>query len=213
MISGGLALAWGLFGVVFGLVADRLAARWPRHEDGRTRALDWRTPTVMAISAVAFWALPGRWSTPRDLLVMGLWFAALLVLLATDLDQRLLPDMITLPLVPIALALVVAGWDPILSGRSLALASAIAAGIGLPLVLAVTNVLFKGGLGMGDLKLAVSLGFMAGLSHLFSGLVSAAILGAIVLIALLLARRITLRSYIPFGPVLIVGGLLAALLP
>ena len=212
-MPGGAALLWGLFGAAFGLAADRLAARWPRHEDGRTRTVDWRTPAVTVIAAAAFAALPGRWSTPRDLLVLGLWFAALVVLLATDLDQRLLPDVITLPLIPIALALVVVAWDPILSGRSLALGSALVAGLGLPLVLAVTNVLFKGGLGMGDLKLAVSLGFMAGLSHLFSGLVASAILGAVVLVGLLLARRITLRSYIPFGPVLIVGGLLAALIP
>jgi len=34
-----------------------------------------------------------------------------------------------------------------------------------------------------------------------------------VLIALLVVRRISLRSPIPFGPVLIAGGMIAALLP
>ncbi|TAM76898.1 MAG: hypothetical protein EPN50_02265 [Chloroflexota bacterium] len=214
MMPGGVAaFALGLLGAVFGLGADRLAARWPAHEDGSVRGLDWRTAVVVVIAGLAFWALPGRWGAPRDGLIIGLWFAALIILLATDFDQRLLPDLITLPLIPISLALVLVGWDPILADRSLALQSAVAAGLGLPILLGLTNVIFRGGLGLGDLKLAVSLGLMAGLSHLVAGLIAAAVAGAVVLVALLLARRITLRSYIPFGPVLIVGGLIAALRP
>ena len=31
----------------WGLGADRIAARWPAHEDGSIRPIDWRTPVVM----------------------------------------------------------------------------------------------------------------------------------------------------------------------
>jgi hypothetical protein len=51
---------------------------------------------------------------------------------------------------------------------------------------------------------------MAGVAHLVAGLAVAAIGGAAVLLFLLAARRITLRSFVPFGPILIVGGILAA---
>lgn len=211
MPAGGAAIAFGLLGGVVGLGADRLSARWPAHEDGSVRRVDWRTAAVVLVGALAFGSLIGRWSQPRDILVMGLWFGALMVLLATDLDQRLLPDAITLPLIPLALVVVLTGWDPVLAGRSLAIPSALVAAVGLPVLLAVTNALLRGGLGAGDLKLAVSLGLMAGISHLIAGLAIASILAGLVLVALLLARRITLRSYVPFGPILIIGGILAAL--
>lgn len=208
-----LEIAFGAVGLAVGIVADRLAARWPRHESGTVRRLDWRTFATAAVGTLAFAALPGRWSAAGDLAVLGVWFAALVVLLATDLDQRLLPDVITLPLIPVCLALVVLGWDPLLAGKSLAVPSALAAGLGAPLILVVTNALFKGGLGLGDVKLAASLGLMAGVSHLVAGLIAASILGSIVLVALLATRRIGLRTYIPFGPILILGGILAAIAP
>ena len=63
--------------------------------------LDWRTAVVALGAAVAFGLLPIRWQEPRDLVLLGIWFAALTVLVATDLDQRLLPDLVTLPLIPI----------------------------------------------------------------------------------------------------------------
>ena len=40
-----------------------------------------------------------------------------------------------------------------------------------------------------------------------------AMLGGVVIFALLIARRVTLKSYVPFGPFLIVGAVWAALLP
>ena len=36
-------VAAAVIGAVFGFGADRLAARWPVHEDGHVRGLDWRT--------------------------------------------------------------------------------------------------------------------------------------------------------------------------
>ena len=74
-------------GAVFGLAADRLSARWPVHEDGSVRGLDWRTPAVVLGAAAAFGLLAARWSDPLDLAVLGVYVAALIVLLATDLDQ------------------------------------------------------------------------------------------------------------------------------
>jgi len=38
-------------------------------------------------------------------------------------------------------------------------------------------------------------------------------LSGVVIVALLITKRITLKSYIPFGPFLIIGAVWAALLP
>ena len=207
------SLIFAASGAILGAVADRLAARWPRHEDGSERSIDWRTVAVPVAGLLVFAGLVLRYPDPRDQLVLGIYFAALIVLLATDLDQKLLPDLITFPLMLYGLVVLLAGWNPLLSGKELGVVSGLAAAIGAPTVLIVTNRLFGGGLGIGDLKLGVSLGLMFGISHLLAGFLLASIGSSLLLIVLIAARRIGLRSAIPFGPILIAAGILAALLP
>ncbi len=212
----GLALGPVLLGVaggLYGLLADRLAARWPEHEEPGIRAPDWRTGLVVLLAAGAFLALPLRFSNARDIAVEGVFFAALVILLATDLDQRLLPDEITLPLVPAALLVLLLGWNPVLAGKDLGLVSGLAAAVLAPAFLGVTGALFRGALGMGDLKLAVSLGLACGISQLVAGFIVASLAAGVLLVALLLTRRLGLRSAIPFGPILIVAAFLAVLRP
>lgn len=206
-------LLGGLVGGAFGLGADRLAARWPAHTDGATRAIDWRTAAVSIASALTLVLLLARWPATQDRVVLAVYLGALMVLAATDLDQKLLPDVITLPLIPYALALVVLGWDPLLAGKEMALVSAIAAGIGAPALLLVTDRLFGGALGMGDVKLAVSLGLLCGVTRLLTGFLFASLAGGVVLLVLIAARRVGMRSAVPFGPILIAAGVIATLLP
>lgn len=206
-----LALAFALGGAVWGVVADRISTRWPAHDDDHGRGLDWRTATLALGGAVAAGALPLRWSEPRDLAILGAWFAVLLLLAATDLDQKLLPDLLTLPLIPITVVLVLVGWDPILASKDLPLVSAAVAGLGAPALLLGSSALLGGGLGGGDVKLAVSLGAMSGIVQLIAGFLVASIGGALILVALIATRRIGLKSAIPFGPILLAAGMCAAL--
>ena len=206
-----LAVAFAVGGAAWGLVADRLSSRWPEHEDAAGRGFDWRTVALVVGGAVAMGALPLRWTEPRDLAVLGAWFAVLLVLVATDLDQKLLPDLLTLPLIPVTLVLVLSGWDPILASKDLALLSAVVAGLGTPALLVGSSAVLGGGLGAGDVKLAVSLGLMCGIVQLISGFLVASIGAALILVALLATHRIGLKTAIPFGPILLVAGMCAAL--
>jgi len=207
----GAAILFALVGGAWGVVADRISARWPSHDEEGVRRPDWRTVALAVGGAVALGAVPLRYTEPRDLLIVGAWFLVLLLLAATDLDQKLLPDLLTLPLIPIALVLVVAGWDPLLASKDLALLSAGVAGLGAPALLVGSSAILGGGLGAGDVKLAVSLGLMAGIVQLIAGFLVASIGGALVLVALLATRRIGLKTAIPFGPILLVAGMCAAL--
>lgn len=206
-----VAVASAVVGALLGYLADRIAARWPVRENRGVRPRDWRTPVLVLTGAGAFGALAVRWPEPRQLVVLGVYFGVLLLLMATDLDQRVLPDLITLPLVAAALVLLLLGLNPMLAGKELGTVSALAAGIGAPAFLLVTNAFLRGGLGGGDVKLAAGIGLMSGITRLFSGFLLASAVSSVILVALLLAGRLKLRSAIPYGPVLIYGGMLAAL--
>ncbi|MBA3779477.1 MAG: prepilin peptidase [Chloroflexi bacterium] len=207
-----VAVALALLGALLGLFADRLAARWPEHEDAAVRGVDWRTVVVVVAGGAGFGALALRWPEASALATLGPYFAALVVLMAIDLDQRLLPDLITLPMIPVSLALLVLGLNPLLQGKELGLASGLAAGIAAPVFLIASSAVLRGGVGVGDIKLAVSLGFMSGLTRLMSGFIIASVLSSLFIIALLATRRLKLRSAIPFGPILICGAAIGALI-
>lgn len=207
------ALLAGGAGVIYGVGADRLAARWPEHEPGvGHRALDWRTLVVAVTSGLVFAGLVLRWPEPRDLTILAAFSAVLVVLLATDLDQKLLPFALTLPLIAFAGVVLVVGWSPLLEGKELALVSGIAAGAGAPALLFLSDRVFNGALGEGDLWLAASIGLLAGVSRLFSGFLIASIGFSLVILALIAVRRIGLRTAIPFGPMIIFAAFAAMLL-
>jgi leader peptidase (prepilin peptidase)/N-methyltransferase len=205
-------LAGLVVGALVGLAAERLAARWPAHADGSVRDVDWRTIAVVLAGAASFGGLVARWDDPLDLIVLGIYVTALIVLLATDLDQMLLPDLITLPLIAYTALLLVTGLNPVLASKGLGLVSGIAAAVAAPALLWLTDRLFRGSLGMGDLKLAVSLGLLAGLTNLFVGFLIATTAFAFVVVLLLVTKRVGLRTAIPFGPALIAAGVIAILL-
>jgi len=66
---------------------------------------------------------------------------------------------------------------------------------------------------MGDVKLAVSLGVMYGVSRLLAGFLVATVVGAAVLLVLMAAGRLGRRSAVPFGPILIGAAVVATMLP
>ncbi len=201
-----------LAGAPLGLVADRLSTRWPAHEDDYVRRWpDWRTAVVVIAGAAVAGGLVSRWQQPLELAVLAAFCGALIVLLATDLDQRLLPDLVTLPLIGYSAVVLALNLSPLLADKPLGLVSGVGAAIGAPLLLFVTDRLMGGQLGGGDLKLAVSLGLTCGALLLFAGLIVASIGFSIVLLALIAARRLTLKSAVPFGPVLIVGAFVAVM--
>ena len=206
------ALIAAVAGAILGLAADWLSTRWPDHvPDYKRRWPDWRTVLVPLAGAAVGAALVTRWSEPRDLAVLGIYCAALLVLLATDLDQKLLPDLITLPLIALCGVVLALNWAPPLADKSFGQVSGVIAAVAVPVFLFVSDRLLRGDLGGGDLKLAVSVGLMSGVYNAFVGLVIASVAFSAVLIVLIALRRLSLRSAVPFGPVLIVTGFIAAL--
>jgi len=205
-----LDLVLALGGGAFGVAADRFAVRWPEHDDDEHpagRAIGWRTALSAAIGAFAFWLLRQRFDGAEGFvqILFGLWFAALVVGFAIDLDQRLLPDELTLPIIPIALLLDVVGRNPLVG---VDLWPAIAIAVVVPLGLYLAAIPFgEGSFGLGDVKLLVGVGLMTGFLRTFTGLLAGLLAAGLVLVVLLAARRIGRRTFVPFGPFLIFGAL------
>lgn len=202
------AIAAGVAGAAWGIVADRIAARWPAHEDGSVRRVDWRTVAVAHAGGLAGALLVERFADDVPALAFLAPLVVVLVLLfATDLDQRLLPDILTLPIVPYALAGFVLGAGPfVLTPGDLAWAAA--AGVAVPGVLFLLSIPFgAGAIGIGDLKLLFGVALVVGAIRILGTVVVGAVAAAAGIVILLALRRITLKSYVPYGPFLIAGAM------
>jgi leader peptidase (prepilin peptidase)/N-methyltransferase len=203
-----------VLGLAWGLAADRIAARWPAHEDGSIRSVDWRTAVVPLVGAVALGLLGNRFPDAGSTLIYVLVFLALTFLLATDLDQRLLPDEVTLPLAAFAIVYGLLGVNPLI-GHAVpgAMLPALIGAIVIPAIFFVLSLPFgPGALGLGDVKLLFGVGLLAGLERTAFGVIVGVLISGVVIIALLVTRRIGLKSFIPYGPFLILGAFWAVLL-
>jgi leader peptidase (prepilin peptidase)/N-methyltransferase len=213
-------LAAVLGGVAGRVIASRAVVA-PRRSPGegqvavradlRGRALGGPWPELAGALSAAAVTLRFGWS-PQ--LPAWLWFVAVgLLLAAVDLRTMLLPNRVLLPgliggLVLLAAA-AAAGGDWTALGRAV-----LAGGVAFAALLALA-VVAPSGMGMGDVKLAGLLGLYLGwlgwpavLTGLFGGFLAQALVG----LALLAARRVGPKAELPFGPALLAGALLAALL-
>jgi leader peptidase (prepilin peptidase) / N-methyltransferase len=187
--------------------------RWPEEDEEHPpgRRVDWRTVICVAVGAAGLGLLAGRF--PGDLLasvVMAAWIVTLVVGLATDLDRRILPDELTLPVIPIALLYSATGANPLVGTE---IVPAILAAVLIPAVLYLPSIPFgEGAFGLGDVKLLAGTGLLLGGERALGGTLFGLVLAGVVLLILLAARRIGRRSYVPFGPFLIIGALWALLI-
>jgi len=167
-------------------------------------AISPRYPLVEIASALlalaVIWQLGATWQGAAGLLLT--W--ALLTLSLIDYDTKLLPDLITLPLLWLGLLLSLAGLftnpvDAIIgaAGGYLALWS-VYQGFRL-----LTG---KIGMGYGDFKLLAVLGAWLGWQHLPQIIILSALVGTLVGIALILFRGRDRNLPIPFGPYLAAAG-------
>lgn len=182
---------------------------------GRCRAceapISWRYPAVEASTGAVFGVL-GWWLLGREPALLP-WFLALaaagIALFLIDLDCRRLPNPIVYACYPLSLVgFVVAGigsgawpWPRVLLTALVWF-----------LVFFLPFVLYPGGMGLGDVKLAPVLGAALGWlgwGPALVGLMAAFVLGGVVGVALMLSVGAGRKSAIPFGPFMLTGALAA----
>jgi leader peptidase (prepilin peptidase) / N-methyltransferase len=180
------------------------------------KPISWQYPLVELATAflfvVLFWSVKNLLSAsfPQGLELLYLWVigSLLLLIFVYDLKHFLIPDTF------VRLSLfVIAAWrlyEAFSVGQELVpfiLASLGSAGFFLAIFL-----LSKGkAMGFGDVKLALVLGLFLGWPNILVALFVAFVLGALVGLVLIAAKRKGMKSEVPFGPFLIVGTLAAFL--
>lgn len=176
-----------------------------------------RYPVVEAGTALLWAATAWRYG-PDWLLPALLAFAWVLVVAAAiDLEHRIIPNRLTFRAPPVLLALLLV--PAVVDGAWSDLWRALVAGIALPAAMLLVSELFRlvrgqAGIGMGDVKLAVSLGLVLGYLggwELVVFFYATTISAVVIAVGLIVAGRAKLASRIPYGPYLALGAVVAVL--
>ncbi len=169
--------------------------------------ISWRYPLIEGFTALAFVACALRFGVTIETLIAILFVALMVLLAAIDMEHFLLPDSITLPGLLLGLAL--RAWHPHTSFLD-ALAGAV---LGAGLLILLINFWFwlrhEEGMGLGDVNMLALIGAFLGWQGVLTTLFVAALTGALTGILLLLTGRVGLRSRLPFGVFLALGGLVS----
>ena len=204
-------LAAALLGAVLGATAGWAGRLWL----ARLRRGAVLRPPVLEVAGALVTAVGVGLSWPDPTVALVVWAGLLAVVLgAVDIAVHRLPDALTLPAVPITGGLIlVTWWVSPSSGEPLtAMASAVVAtGAFAGLALAAPRAM-----GRGDVKLVPSLALLTGYQSIPAALwwiILAFGIGALVALAGLATRRLSLGSAIPFGPCLLAGCWLVLALP
>ena len=147
-----------------------------------------------------------------ELLIIAVYCCLFIALLITDLEHNVLPNKIIYPGMVIALILAVLGsiFDFGLTGvtglgfRLWIVNAVIGGGIGFVLLL-IPALIYRGGMGGGDIKLAGLIGLVTGFPLVFVALFLAIVSGGLAAAIMVLAKLKRRKDTIPFGPFLCVA--------
>jgi len=138
--------------------------------------------------------------------IMAYYAASFIVVFVIDIEHELILNKVVYPALIVALLLSLVPqpwltrWVVTTGIANAAMAGAI--GFAIFLLIAVVS---RGGMGWGDVKLVALIGLATGFPLVLFTIVLAAIIGTIVAVALMIARRRRFRETLPFGPFLAVA--------
>jgi len=180
--------------------------------------LPWRVFLVEAGTAALFALLYWHYGLTAGFGLSAFYFSVLIVLLVIDLDHQLILNRIVYPVALVALLLDILVPQPDM------LAMAPAAFLGLPdiaartvsgitggatgfVLLLLPALIFRGGMGFGDVKMAALIGLAVGFPRVIGAVLAAIVLGGVVALVMVVFRLRKRKDAIPFGPFLAVAAM------
>ncbi len=166
-------------------------------------AISFRYPMVEIISGLFAVAAVYKFGLTPEAIVYYVFIACLLVITFIDIDHRIIPDMITLPGIPIFFLASFALPDMTYIDSLLGLLSG---GGSLYLVAWTYQALAKKeGMGGGDIKLLAMMGVLIGWKGVLFTIFVSSLVGTLIGLAVMLYTRANMKLAVPFGPFLAVG--------
>jgi leader peptidase (prepilin peptidase)/N-methyltransferase len=178
---------------------------------GRCRAcrspISWRYPLVEGITGLLFALTVDRFGVSLQAALLLAFLAGLVAVSFIDLDHQVIPNVVTLPGIPLGLLGGVIGGDPPFLDR---LIGALAGAGFLYLVLLYGSVVYgQDAMGEGDLNLIAFVGAFLGWQAVVVTILVACLTGSAIGLGLIASRRLGRREHIPFGPFLALGAVVA----
>lgn len=212
-------LVWALIGVLFGLRAvlqaqsdvRRLRASGETFGAGRSTEFPLVIFLVACASSVLWWITAQRFEEDVTVLSFGVLISVGVRLMLIDIDTHLLPSGIVYRAIALAVPLLVLAAFNDSTGS---IARMFLGALIMWVLMKTLEVLSRGDLGGGDVRLALLLGLYAGwlsLEHLAVAVVTAFAAAGLFALLLVVLRRAGRRTHIAFGPFLIAGVLFAVL--
>jgi leader peptidase (prepilin peptidase)/N-methyltransferase len=162
--------------------------------------IGWRYPAVELATALLVTGCFAAFGVSWHAAAGAVFCVALVAIAAIDVERRIVPNKIVLPAAVAALVLMLV-WKPSIEWP--------VAGLGAALFLFLTALAYPRGMGMGDVKLALLLGFVTGWAvpvALLLGMVAALVPSVVLFARHGSAAR---KMAIPFAPFLAIGGVVA----
>lgn len=165
--------------------------------------ISWRYPLVELLTAIFAVMLFLKFGLTIKFCTYFLYFAVLIIITFIDLDHQIIPDVLTLPGIPIftlaAIFLVGRPWMEALLGVL------IGGGVLLAIALGYELITKREGMGGGDIKLLAMIGGFLGWKSLLFVLLFSSLFGAIVGFTLIILKHQDMKYAVPFGPFLAAG--------
>ena len=169
--------------------------------------ISWRYPLVEGLTSLLFALTVTRYGLTCLTASLLCLVAALVIVAFVDLDHQLIPNVITLPGIPLGLVAGLIGGGPPILDRIL---GALTGAGFLYLVLLYGTALYgQDAMGEGDLNLMALVGAFLGWQTVVLTLLVGCLSGSVVGLALIALRRLGRREHIPFGPFLVLGALVS----
>ena len=171
------------------------------------RKLFWVELATGLIFAFLYW----HYGLSTELGVMAFYACLFTIIFVIDLEHGLILNKAVYPGIVVALLLSLLPHPWLTQWVVAGIANAALGGAVGFVILFLIAIVSRGGMGWGDVKLAALIGLATGFPLVFFSLIMGAILGGIVAVALMIAKKKTRRETIPFGPFLAVAAMITLL--
>ena len=166
-------------------------------------------PIVELITGLIYLIIYLTYGLGVQTLIYIILSSALMIIAFIDLNQQIVPDVISLP--GIIIGFILSFFVPYISFINSALGVLVGGGIILIIGMAGSVIFKKEAMGGGDVKLAAMIGAFLGWRYIIISLFLGFFVGALAGIILILSKIKSREDTVPFGPFIILGSFITLL--